>query len=166
MESLSFLVAVAFSVAASTLVGQNLGAKKPERAARCAWWTVGIITAETFVVSVIFISFPRLIAGIFTSDPATLEIAVDYLIILGLSQIFMGIEIVLEGAFSGAGNTVPPMIISGSLSIMRLPLAYLFSLTLGWGINGIWWSLTITSFFKAVILLLWFRRGNWEKKRL
>ncbi|MBN2227824.1 MAG: MATE family efflux transporter [candidate division Zixibacteria bacterium] len=166
MEALSYLVAVAFSVAASTLVGQNLGAKKTERAARCAWWTVGIIVAETLVVSILFISIPRVIAGIFTSDPATLEIAVDYLIILGLSQVFMGVEIVLEGAFSGAGNTLPPMIISGSLSIMRLPLAYFFSLTLGWGINGIWWSLTITSFFKAVILLFWFRRGDWKKKQL
>jgi len=166
MESLSFLVAVAFSVAASTLVGQNLGANKPERAARCAWWTVRIIVIETFIVSVVFVTIPELIAGIFSSDPATLEIAVDYLIILGLSQIFMGIEIVLEGAFSGAGNTIPPMVVSGTWSIMRLPLAYLFSITLDWGVNGIWWSLTITSFFKAIILLLWFRRGNWKKKKL
>ncbi|UCD16350.1 MAG: MATE family efflux transporter [Candidatus Zixiibacteriota bacterium] len=166
MEALSYLIAVAFSVAASTLVGQNLGAKKPERAERCAWGTVGIVALETFLVSVFFITIPGIIASIFTSDPEAHKIAVDYLIILGLSQIFMGIEIVLEGAFSGAGNTLPPMVVSATWSVLRLPLAYFFCFGMDIGINGIWWSLTITSFFKAVILLFWFKKGNWKKKKL
>ncbi len=127
MESLSFLIAFGFSVAASTLVGQNLGAGKPDRAAKCAWGTVKIICIETGIVSVIFLTLNGLITSAFTSDAAVHKIASDYLFILGLSQVFMGIEIILEGSFSGAGNTVPPMVVSIPFSIARLPLAYFFS---------------------------------------
>jgi putative MATE family efflux protein len=166
MESFSYLMAFGFSTATATMVGQNLGAHKPERAARCAWGSIKIVMVITFVTSVLFILLPRFIAGIFSSDPAVVDIAVDYLIILGLSQVFMGIEIVLEGAFSGSGNTVPPMAVSIPGSIARLPLAYFLCFTLDIGINGVWWTLTITSFFKALILVFWFRKGNWKRKQL
>ena len=166
MESLSYLTAVGFSVAAATLVGQNMGAGQPERAARCAWYTTAMVIAVTSITSVLFIAFPGLIAAIFTSDPEVKKIAVNYLIILGLSQIFMGIEIVLEGSFSGAGNTVPPMLVSIPGSILRLPLAYFLCFGLDIGINGIWWTLTITSLLKAAILLFWFKKGHWKSKKL
>jgi len=166
MESLAYLTTFGFSMAASTMVGQNLGAGQPGRAARAAWMTVGVVVIETFIISVLFLTIPQYIAGIFSSDPEAIKIAVDYLIILGLSQIFMGIEIVLEGAFSGAGNTIPPMAVSIPGSIARLPLAYFLCFTLDIGINGVWWTLTITSFIKAIILVFWFKRGNWKKKEL
>jgi len=166
MESMSYLTTFGFSIAASTLVGQNLGAGKPDRAARCAWGSVSVVVIVTFVISIFFITIPEMIAGLFSSDPAAVAIAVDYLIILGLSQVFMGIEITLEGAFSGAGNTVPPMAVSIPSSIARLPLAYFLCFSLDWGINGVWWSLTITSFIKAIILAYWFKKGNWKKKKL
>lgn len=166
MESLSYLTTFGLSMAAATLVGQNLGAKQPERAAKCAWGTVWIAVGETFVISILFIAIPGYIARIFTSDPEVISIAIDYLIILGLSQIFMAIEIVLEGAFSGAGNTIPPMAVSIPGSISRLPLAYYFCFILDFGINGVWWTLTITSFFKAAILFFWFKRGNWKEKKV
>lgn len=166
MESLSYLTTFGFSIAASTLVGQNLGANKPDRAAKCAWGTVSIVVAETLIISIFFVTIPEFISRIFSSDPEVINIAVDYLIILGLSQIFMGIEIVLEGAFSGSGNTIPPMIVSIPGSMARLPLAYFLCFTLDIGINGVWWTLTITSFIKAIILVLWFRKGNWKKKKL
>jgi putative MATE family efflux protein len=166
MEAMSYLVAFGISVAASTMVGQNLGARKPERAEKCAMGALGVIVAETFVVSLIFVTMPNLITGIFTSDPEAHKIASDYVFILGLSQIFMGIEIVLEGAFSGAGNTIPPMAVSVPWSIARLPLAYFLCFTMNLGVNGVWWTLTITSFFKAVILFFWFRKGKWKKMKL
>ena len=166
MEALSYLTTFGFSVAASTMVGQNLGAGKPERAARGAWGTVGIVATITFIVSVFFVTIPKVIAGIFSSDPATVAIAADYLFILGLSQVFMGVEITLEGAFTGSGNTLPPMVVSIPGSIARLPLAYLLCFTFGIGINGVWWTLTITSFAKAIVLALWFKKGNWKKKKL
>ena len=166
MESFSYLTCYGFSVAASTMVGQNLGAKKPDRAARCAWGAIGIAMAFTFVISVMFIVFPGAIATIFTDDPGVLAIAIDYLIILGISQMAMALEIVLEGAFGGAGDTVPPMMVMIPFSLARIPLAYYLAFNLDWGINGIWWTLTFTSIAKGVILALIFKRGKWKLKEV
>ena len=101
-----------------------------------------------------------------TIDPEVKAIAVDYLIILGLSQTAMAVEIILEGAFSGAGNTIPPMAVLIPGSLARIPLAYFLAFELDWGINGIWWTLTITSFLKAMLLAIWFLRGKWKEKKL
>ena len=146
MESVSFLTCMGFSVAATTLVGQNLGAGRPERAAEAAWKTAGIVVLITGFVSVMFFAFPRQIASFFISDPQVIEIGIGYLKILALSQMFMAAEIVFEGAFAGAGNTVPPMVVSiaGSLASASL-LAYLLAVHWGIGINGVWWAVTSTS---------------------
>ncbi len=166
MESFSYLTCFGFSVAASTMVGQNLGAGQPGRAARCAWGAVGSAVGLTLIMTVLFIAVPEWIASIFTDDPRVLGIAVDYLIILGISQAAMAIEIVLEGAFGGAGDTVPPMIVSVPGSALRIPLAYYLCFTLDWGINGVWWTLTITTFLKAVALTIWFLRGRWKSRQI
>jgi len=166
MESFSYLMCFGFSIAASTMVGQNLGAGKPDRAARCAWGAIGIAISLTFVISVLFITLPSSIASIFTDNPEVLRMAIYYLIILGLSQITMAIEIVLEGAFGGAGDTIPPMIVMIPGAVARIPLAYWLCFTLDWGINGVWWTLTITTTVKAIILALWFKRGKWKEKQV
>lgn len=166
MESFCYMTCFGFSIAASTMVGQNLGAKKPDRAAKCAWGATGIAISITFLMSICFIVFPKYIATIFTDDPKVLSIAIDYLIILGLSQITMATEIVLEGAFSGAGDTIPPMVVSIPGTLARIPLAYYLCFTLGLGINGVWWTLTITTTIRAIILALWFKKGNWKLKEV
>ncbi len=166
MESFCYMTCFGFSIAASTMVGQNLGAKKADRAAKCAWGATGVAIGITFVMSVCFIVFPKYIATIFTDDPKVLSIAIDYLIILGLSQITMATEIVLEGAFSGAGDTVPPMVVSIPGTLLRIPLAYYLCFTLGLGINGVWWTLTITTTVRAIVLALWFKKGNWKLKEV
>ena len=166
MESFSYLTCYGFSVAASTMVGQNLGAKQPDRAARCAWGATGAAVGFTFFISLLFILLPKGIASIFTDDPVVLKIAVDYLIILGISQTAMALEIVLEGAFGGAGDTVPPMVVMIPGSAIRIPLAYYLCFNLDWGINGVWWTLTVTCALKALVLSLWFRRGKWKMKEV
>jgi putative MATE family efflux protein len=166
MESISFLTCYGFSLAASTMVGQNLGARNPERAEKCAWGAAGMAIAFTFVSGAIFVAFPQLITGIFTNDPEVHKIAADYLFILGLSQFTMAIEIVLEGSFSGAGDTLPPMLVLLPGAVVRIPLAYYLAFDLNWGINGVWWTLTITTTIKATILALWFKRGKWKTRKL
>jgi len=166
MESLSFLTCYGFSLAASTMVGQNLGAKDPDRAAKCAWGATGLAMSLTAVIALCFITFPHVIASVFTDNPEVLHIATDYLFILGLSQFTMAIEIVLEGAFSGAGDTIPPMVVSIPGSLARIPLAYYLCFNLDWGINGVWWTLTITTTVKALILASWFKLGRWKLKEV
>ncbi len=165
-ESISYLTCFAFSMAAATLVGQNLGAGKPERAEKSAWRTVSIAVMITGFISVMFISFPRYISAFFISDERVIQIAIVYLRILGISQIFMGIEAVLEGAFSGAGNTFPPMIVSVPGSVLRIPIAYLLAMKLGLGVAGIWWALTLTTVAKGIVIALWFKLGRWKKKKV
>ena len=166
MESFSYLTCYGFSLAAATLVGQNLGAGKAGRAARCAWGATGLGIGLTLVFSAAFIGIPQAIASVFTNDPVVLSIATDYLIILGLSQSAMAVEIILKGAFSGAGDTIPPMLVMLPGSLARIPLAWYLAFDLGWGINGIWWTLTITTGLKAAVLAYWFSLGRWKRKKL
>ena len=166
MESLSYLTCHGFALAASTMVGQNLGAKNPDRASKGAWTAAGLAISMTAVIAVFFVTIPQVIASVFTDNPEVRHIAADYLFILGLSQFTMALEIVLEGAFTGAGNTIPPMVVSIPGALARIPLAYFLCFNLGWGINGVWWTLTITTTFKALILASWFWLGRWKSKEV
>ena len=166
MESVSFLTCFGLSIAASTLVGQNLGAGKPERSAQAAWQTAGIAVLVTSFVGVMFFAFPRQIASIFISDPQVVEIGIGYLRILALSQMFMALEIVFEGSFAGAGNTIPPMIVSISGSLARIPIAYLLAVHWGMGITGVWWAIASTSVVKGIVLTYWFSRGRWKSQKI
>ncbi len=166
LESVSFLICFGFSLAVSTLVGQNLGARKPDRAAKSTWYTLGYAASFTAIISVIFATIPRLISRAFIDDPAVADIAVDYLMILAISQTFMAAEIVLEGAFSGAGDTMPAMIVSIAGSIARYPLAYYIAFNLDVGVNGVWWAITLTTVVKGMILMYWFSRGKWKLKEV
>jgi putative MATE family efflux protein len=166
MESFAYLTCSGFAIAAATMVGQNLGAGNPDRAARCAWGAVGLAVGLTSIISVFFLTVPDAIVSIFTDNADVKRIAVGYLMILGLSQVTMALEIVLEGAFSGSGNTIPPMVVMIPGAVVRIPLAYFLCFTLDWGINGVWWTLTITTSFKSLILAYWFWLGRWKRKKL
>ena len=78
----------------------------------------------------------------------------------------MAIEIVMEGAFTGAGNTLPAMIVSLVGSFARFPLALYICNDLGVGVNGVWWSITLTTIVKGIILLIWFSRGKWKQRQI
>jgi putative MATE family efflux protein len=166
MESVSFLTCAGFSAASAALVGQNLGAGKPERSARAAWETAVISVLITGFVATMFLALPKQIASFFISDPKVIEIAVGYLRILALSQMFMALEIAFEGAFGGAGNTVPPMVVSIAGSAARIPLAYLLAVHWGMGIAGVWWAITSTSIVKGIIATIWFSRGRWKTQKV
>jgi putative MATE family efflux protein len=166
MESISFHTCMGCSIAASTLVGQNLGAGKPERSSQAAWQAAGIAVLVTAFVGIMFFTFPRQIASFFISDPKVIGIALWYLKIVALSQMFMALEIVFEGAFAGAGNTVPPMMVSIVGSLARVPLAYLLAVYWGMGIVGVWWVITFTSIVKGLVLAYWFSRGKWKSQKI
>jgi putative MATE family efflux protein len=165
-EGLSFFTAIGFSIAASTMVGQNLGAGKPERAARAAWVASGIVFAFTTLVALLFRFGAAALTGVFSTDRAVIEAGASYLIILAWSQPFMGIELTLEGAFNGAGDTVRPMAIQLPLTVLRYPFALLLCFTLGFGVNGVWWAITGSSIIKGALMALWFWRGRWARTKV
>jgi Na+-driven multidrug efflux pump len=166
VEGVSFFLALGFSIATATCVGQNLGANKPGRAARAGWLATDIVVGILLVFSVLFYLFSRQIGSVFSPDPDAIEASAVYLEILAFSQVFMGIEIVLAGAFSGAGDTVPPMAITVPLNLARIPLAYLLAEFFGFGVNGVWWSISGTSIVKGLVITFWFSRGNWKRKKV
>ncbi len=166
MEALSYLTCQGFSIAAATMVGQNLGAGNPDRAAKGAWVAAALAIGVTAINSILLLLFNQPLAAIFSPDAAVQQIAQDYMIILALSQFTMAIEIVIEGAFSGAGDTIPPMLVLLPGAIARIPLAYYLAFDCGLGVNGVWWTLTITTTIKAACIALWFRRGKWKLKKV
>ena len=98
---------------------------------------------------------PGPIFRIFITEAAVLPLGIDYLVILGVSQLFMSAEITTAGAFSGYGKTIPPSVISIVFTVLRIPLALVLCRT-PLALNGIWWSITISSILKGVLLLAWF----------
>ena len=166
IEGLSYNVAVGFSFAASALVGQNLGAHKPERAEKAVWLTLLYISIFLTVVSLVFFFFGSHIIRFFINDPKVIKEGAMYLKIIAIFEIFLGFEIVLEGAFSGAGNSLPPMLISVPLTWARIPLALLFAYTFAMGSTGIWLAISVTTGLKGILMALWFRRGFWKTKEV
>lgn len=162
IESIDYLVSYGFALAVATLVGQNLGAGNPARAASLAHKTLLLVTGFTGMMTAIYLLFPGPLLHVFSDDPTVITAGVSYVRILALSQILMGWEIVLEGAFSGAGDTLPPMIVSIVGSIGRIPLAWALAVWLDWGIVGVWWTITISSIVKGSVLYVWFGLGRWK----
>ncbi len=165
IESLSFLICLGFSYTAVTLVGQNVGAGNTKRAEKAAWLITAIISAVSFLIAIAYYYLSHPLATIFARDPKTLEIAIHYLKIISFCQVFMGISIVLDGAFSGSGDTVPPMVLSISLNVLRLPLAYLLAISFSMGTDGIWWTITILCILRGICTALLFSLGRWKQTK-
>jgi putative MATE family efflux protein len=164
LESVNYMVSHGFGIAAATLVGQNLGAGKPARAERSTWYTVAVVVVFTGLVGIVTVLFRSELSSIFLSDPRALLALDSYLILLGSTQIFMGAEIVLYFAFTGAGYTFWPSLISIPGAILRIPIAYLIGTTLGLGLEGIWWAITITMVLKGIALAVMFRTNKWKSQ--
>lgn len=166
IESINYMTSFGFEAATATMVGQNLGAGAPERAERSAWRAAQIITVITGAFAAAMLLWSHQIAGWFTPDPLVVPLAASYARIIALSQVFMGLEIVLSGGFSGAGDTIPPMLVSVPLSIMRLPVALVLSRGFGLGADSVWWAISSTSIVKGAVMAIWFRSGRWKKKQV
>ena len=98
--------------------------------------------------------FGENIFSVFVPEKEAYEAGGAYLFILGISQIFMMLEITTQGMFNGLGRTSPPAVISIIFNTVRIPLAIFLANKIG--VTGVWWSITITSIFKGVILLIWY----------
>ncbi|MBN1541679.1 MATE family efflux transporter [candidate division KSB1 bacterium] len=163
IEGIAYFASVGFAIAAQTLMGQNLGAGKPERAEKSVWLTLLFVGTLLAAVSICFILFSEPIVRLFTDDPRVVNEGVRYLKTIAVFEVFLGFEIVLEGAFAGAGNSLPPMVIIVPLTWARIPLGLFLSKNLGMGSLGIWWAIAGTTALKGLLLLYWFKLGRWKK---
>lgn len=154
IESISWMTAGGFQTALSAFVGQNFGAKKWDRIYKGYYSAIGIIAIIGVITSSLLILLPEQIFSIFIRDKQVIEEGIIYLRILGVSQLFMCIEITTAGAFNGLGKTFPPSIVGIALNALRIPGALLLSI--GLGLTGVWWSISISSILKGIILTSWF----------
>jgi putative MATE family efflux protein len=152
------------SNAAATLVGQNLGAGKPERAERSVWRTGFYNMLFLGGVGLIFIAFAEPIIGLFTNDPAVVPIAVSGLRLLSYGYISYAYGMVVTAAFNGAGDTFTPTMLNiVCFWICQIPLAYFLAFHTSLGPRGVFVSVVTGDSLLAVLSILLVRRGKWKK---
>ncbi|BCM92690.1 multidrug export protein MepA [Abditibacteriota bacterium] len=159
------LPAVGMSNAASTLVGQNLGAGKPDRAEASVWRAAYINAVILGTGGLILLLFSRAIVGGFTSEPAVLTYGASALHIVSYGFLFYAFGMVLESSFNGAGDTWTPTCLNLFVFwAVEIPLAYLLSYRFGFGPSGVFWAITIAFSLLAICSAIVFKRGKWKEK--
>jgi len=164
IESVSWMTASGFATATSTFVGQNYGAKRYDRIKQGYRISLIIMAIIGFITTALILTFPSQIFKIFIDEPVALKEGIIYLKILGFSQLFMCIEIVTNGAFNGLGKTMYPAVNSIIFNALRIPLALILSAT-ALSLSGVWWSITISSILKGMIIVLLFVTGLSKVKK-
>ncbi len=151
------------SNAAATLVGQNLGAKQPDRAEASVWKTGKYNAWFMGIVSIIYLVFAPDIIKLFNTTPDVVKYGSLCLRIIAAGYVFYGYGMTVIQSFNGAGDTKTPTYINFICFWMfQLPFAYLIAITLDFGPVGVFWAITLAEILIAVIAILWFRRGKWK----
>jgi putative MATE family efflux protein len=159
IESISWMTSEGFAAAISAFVGQNYGANKISRIKEGYYKGIKVLGTFGVFASLLLIFAARPLFTIFTpEDPRAIAEGIIYLRILGLSQLFMSIEIGTAGAFNGLGKTIPPTITGVTLNALRIPAAILLSTYTVLGLSGIWWAISGSSILKGTILFIWYQK--------
>ena len=168
-EGLVWVIYTGYNAAASSLVARYMGEGRPDLAESRAWRAViQCALLSTLWGGVLFV-FGEEVAAFFidTSAPGAAQVireASIYFKITSWSFLFQACDLVLGGAFSGAGLTLSPMLLSASITATRIPLAVLVT-TAGRGVpEEVWWVIAATAALKGVLLIFWFRRGSWKTR--
>ena len=151
IESISWMTAEGFASAVNAFIAQNFGAGKRDRIVRGYYTASGIILLWGLCTSLALICIPQVFFRIFITEPEILPMGVNYLRIIGLSQLFMCMEITSSGAFQGLGKPIFPSVTGIVLTVGRIPMA-MFLASTALGLNGIWWSISISSILKGILI--------------
>lgn len=163
----SILPAFAFGVAATTMVGQSLGANDVPRAHASAIQSLKSGTLWMCAMGVIFIVFRSQLMQLYTTDPAVVALGSSLLIMIALMQPFQAVAVILSSALRGAGDTRATMFITlFSTWGLRVGAGYFFGIVLGWGLVGVWLGWCADFFVRATLTLLRFRTGKWKSLKL
>jgi putative MATE family efflux protein len=161
----ALLPSFGMSNAAATMVGQALGAKKPERAEAAVWKTARYNAVFLAVIGLLFVVFARQIVGGFTQDPSVARYGVMALRTIAYGFVFYAYGMVIGNSFNGAGDTRTPTWINLFVFwILEIPLAWVLSHQTGLGVLGVFVAMTIAFSTLAVVSAMVFRRGRWKKQ--
>jgi Na+-driven multidrug efflux pump len=157
LESFPYFVAQGFSIAATSLVGFYLGKHETKKIDKivdsCLFLSSVIITP--FMIFYIFL--PHSLIELLSKDYLLIDAGAKYLYIIGVFEIFMCYENLMVGVFTGLGKTMPTTLVTMPLTIGRIPLAWFLATYLGWGISGIWWAISLSTFFKGFGLIVLYK---------
>ena len=152
IEGISWNTSTGFSTALGSFTAQNYAAGKMKRANKAFYQTLIIMSAIGIVATWAFIFHGEAIFSLFVPEKIAYEAGGEYLLIIGLSQIFVMFEITTQGIFNGLGRTTPPAVISIIFNTLRIPLALFLGRNIG--VTGVWWAISITSILKGIILFV------------
>lgn len=151
------------SNAAATLVGQNLGAKQPERAETSVWVTGKYSAIFMLLVSIVYLVFSPQIIALFTTEDEVIQYGSLCLRVIAAGYVFYGYGMVVINAFNGSGDTKTPTYINFvCFWLFQLPFAYLMAITLDYGPIGVFAAITLAEILIAVIGIIWFKKGKWK----
>lgn len=166
-ESIAFMPGLGYSMAASALVGQALGAKNLKNAERLGWFAAYQGVALVTIMGVVFFLAAEPFARIISKDPAVVAIAADYLRIMAISEPMLGFGMILTGALQGAGDTVRPTVATAiSFWVFRIPLTWAMALGIGMGSRGAWIAMSATTVLSGILAIALFRDRKWQKARV
>lgn len=157
IESISWMSAEGFGNALNAFVAQNYGAENIERVKKGTFSALKTCMIWGVFTTLVLLIFPQFIFQIFISEKDVIPLGIDYLQILTFSQLFMCIESTLAGALNGLGKTFIPSSVSIVLTVARIPLVMILSTTF-LALNGIWWSISISSIAKGVVIAICYSR--------
>jgi MATE family multidrug resistance protein len=165
--TISFLPAMGFSIAAATLTGQSLGARRPDLAERTAWAAVRSAAVWMGGMALVFFFLGEPLLRVFSDEPEVLAMGVPALRIVAVASAVWAVPLVLSGALRGAGDTRFPMWVSFITGwLIRVPLAYLFGITLGLGLTGVYLG-SLGDAVVGTLMVVWrYRRGGWREVRV
>jgi putative MATE family efflux protein len=163
----SLLPAWGISNAAATLVGQNLGAERPDRAEKSVWITGLVNAAYLMIAGIAFFTFPGLFISLFGVDDQVFIIGAKALKTISLGFIFYGIGMVMTQAFNGAGDTYTPTLLNFiCFYIIELPLAYILAIYLRMEETGVFLSVVIAESLLGLAAVFFFRLGRWKLRKV
>jgi len=167
IEMVLAMPAMAFGMASGVLVGQNLGAQQTKRAEKSAWLAASVVEGIMVTISVVILLWAERLAGLFSTEPALVELTSTFLRINVVTFIFIGFAFVLMQSLSGAGDTIPTMIISVvAFWGVVLPLAYFLPKVTELGVYGIRWAIVSEIVVGMVLFTMYFKTGRWKRKKV
>ena len=167
LEMFILMPAMAFGQGAGVLVGQNLGAKQPERAQKTAWQAAWLVEAFVIVTSLAIFIWDTQVIHIFNNDPSLDAVAIQFVHIAAFGWAVMGFTFVMMNSLQGAGDTVPTMVINVTTTwLITIPFAYFLPKYTNWGAISIRWAITASSMISAAANVIYFRTGKWKTRRV
>lgn len=165
--ALSFMPCHGFSVSATTLMGQYIGAGFPDLAKKSAYTAIKLGLTYALLIGVVYVLFPEQLVRIFNNDPAVVSFGKKIVYFAALFQIFDALQMVSAGGLRGAGDTKTPMILAiGGGWLVFLPFGFLFGTVMKGGVVGAWLGATLYIVCLGIAMFLWLKTDRWKRIRL